>query len=272
MLAFLTTSAGEGRKSSSCHLLASNLREPAIATGVHGKIVALVSSTVFYDPHGLHTQLQFVARIKNEIRLSTPHDLCSLWEGQKMLRPWNGGAAPVGRRIAVVGTSASGKTTMARRLARALHIPHVEMDALHWEANWVEAPDDVLRERTLTALQGDAWSVDGNYSAVRDIIWSRADTVVWLDYPLHVILWRLTIRTFRRVFRRVELWNGNHESLRTAFLSKDSLYVWVLTTYKKRRREYPELLSRPEHAHIRVVRLTSPGTADAWLDRVKRDA
>ena len=168
-----------------------------------------------------------------------------------------------------MGTSASGKTTMAKRLARTLHIPHVGLDGLHWEPNWTEAPDEVFRERTLKALQGDGWSVDGNYSQVRDIVWSRADTIVWLDYPLQVILWRLTLRTFRRVFRREELWGGNRKSLRTAFFSKDSLYVWVLTTYKRRRREYPQLFAMPEHAHLCIVRLTSPRAADAWLERVK---
>jgi adenylate kinase family enzyme len=186
-----------------------------------------------------------------------------------MIRSWNGGPVVVGRRIVVVGTSASGKTTLARRLARKLHILHVGLDGLHWEPNWTEAPDEVFRERTLKALQGEGWSVDGNYSQVRDIVWSRADTVVWLDYPLQAILWRLTLRTFRRIFRREELWGGNRESLRTAFFSKDSLYVWVLTTYKRRRREYPQLFAMPEHAHLRIVRLTSPKAADAWLARVK---
>lgn len=189
-----------------------------------------------------------------------------------MVQPWNAGPAEVGRCIVVVGTSASGKTTMARRLARTLHIPHVELDALHWDANWTEAPDDVMHERVAKALRGDAWSVDGNYSVVRDLVWSRADTIVWLDYPLWVMLWRLTIRTFRRVFRGVVLWNGNRESLRTAYFSKDSLYVWVLTTYKRRRREYPELFAMPQHAHLRVVRLNSPKAADAWLRRVKEDS
>jgi adenylate kinase family enzyme len=176
----------------------------------------------------------------------------------------------VGQRIVVVGTSGSGKTTLARRLSRALRIPHVELDALHWEPNWVEAPDEVFRERVIKALKGDTWIVDGNYSKVRDIIWSRADTVVWLDYSLPVMLWRLTLRTFRRVFHKVELWGGNRESLRTALFSKDSLFLWVLTTYKRRRREYPQLLAKPEHAHLCRVHLTSPRAADAWLDRVKR--
>jgi adenylate kinase family enzyme len=176
----------------------------------------------------------------------------------------------IGQRIVVVGTSGSGKTTLARRLSRALGIPHVELDALHWEPNWVEASDEVFRERVIKELKGDTWVVDGNYSKVRDIAWNRADTVVWLDYSLLVMLWRLTLRTFRRVFHKVELWGGNRESLRTAFLSKDSIFLWVLTTYKRRRREYPQLLAKPEHAQMRRVHLTSPKAADAWLLSVKQ--
>src|SRR4051812_23251994 len=103
-----------------------------------------------------------------------------------------------GRRINVVGTSGSGKTTMARDLAGILGVPHVELDALHWGPNWTEEPDEVFRERVDTLLVGDGWTTDGNYRTVRDIVWGRADTVVWLDYSLPLILWRLSRRTFGR--------------------------------------------------------------------------
>ena len=89
---------------------------------------------------------------------------------------------PGPRRIAVVGTSGSGKTTLAHRLAERLGIPHVELDALHWGPNWTPVAADLFRERVAQALSGEAWVVDGNYSRVRDIIWTRADTLVWLDY------------------------------------------------------------------------------------------
>jgi adenylate kinase family enzyme len=175
----------------------------------------------------------------------------------------------IGHRIAVVGTTGSGKTTLARALAERLHIPHVELDSLYWGPNWAEATEPVFREWVSAALRGDAWVVDGNYSKVRDIIWGKADTVVWLDYSLPVMLWRLVRRTLRRIILREELWHGNRESWREAFFSRESILWWMLTTYKRRRREYPALLSRPEYAHLTTIRLRSPKDAGRWLRAVK---
>jgi adenylate kinase family enzyme len=173
------------------------------------------------------------------------------------------------RKIAVVGSTGSGKTTMARALAARLGVPHVELDELHWEAGWVEAPAEVFRERVAAALDRSAWVVDGNYSIVRDIVWSQAGMLVWLDYSLLVIMGRLARRTVTRVVRRTELWNGNRESLRTALLSRDSIFLWALTTYRKLRKNYPQLFSSPEHAHLRIVHLKSPRAARRWLDGVQ---
>jgi adenylate kinase family enzyme len=172
------------------------------------------------------------------------------------------------RRIVVVGSTGSGKTTMARALAERLQLPHVELDALHWDSNWTPAPGEVFRERVANALAGEAWVVDGNYSVARDLVWSRAQMLVWLDFSLPLIMGRLTRRTFRRVLTGVELWNGNRERLREQ-LSRDSIFLWALQTHRRRRREYPRLLASPEYAHLRVVHLSSPGAARRWLARVE---
>lgn len=174
-------------------------------------------------------------------------------------------AEPSMRRIVVVGTSGSGKTTLTRQLGVLLSIPAVELDALHWEPNWTEAPLVVLRERVDAALNGDAWAVDGNYSKVRDLTWGRADTVVWLDYSLWVVMRRVIWRTFTRVLSREELWSGNRESLRMALFSKDSILLWALQTHQKNRRTYTELASRPEYAHLVIVRHRSPQATRRWL-------
>ena len=173
-----------------------------------------------------------------------------------------------GRRIVVVGTTGSGKTVLAQRLARHLGLPYVELDVLHWGPNWSQVPPEAFRARVAEAVAGEAWVVDGNYSRVRDLVWSRADTVVWLDYSLPVILGRLFRRTLWRILCREELWSGNRERFREQFLSRESLFLWALRTYRRRRREYPALFGRPEYAHLTVVRLRSPRQARRWLEYV----
>lgn len=172
-----------------------------------------------------------------------------------------------GRRIAVVGSTGSGKTTLARELAHRFGSPHVEFDALHWEPNWTQAAVDVFRGRVGEALSGDAWVADGNYGAVRDITWSRADTIVWLDYRLSIILSRLIRRTLRRVTTGEELWNGNRERWAHQF-TRDSLLLWALQTYHRRRRDYTRYLQQPEYAHLTVIHLRSPSETRRWLSSI----
>src|SRR5919197_5807660 len=94
-------------------------------------------------------------------------------------------------RIVILGRTGSGKTTLARELAAALGVPHVELDSLYFGPDFTTAPLPVLRERTSAAIAAERWVTDGNKRAVRDLVWPRADTIVWLDYPVYVSLWRL---------------------------------------------------------------------------------
>ena len=150
------------------------------------------------------------------------------------------------RRIVIVGSTGSGKSTLARRVAVQLRITRIEMDALFWGPNWTQRPYDELRPIVDEATNETEWVVDGNYSRTRDIVWPKADTLVWLDYPLSLIMWRLWRRTLRRVFLRERLWNDNRERFWSQFLTRDSLFLWVLKKYWVYRREYPELLLQPE--------------------------
>ena len=173
------------------------------------------------------------------------------------------------RRVNVVGTSATGKSTMATALAERLGVPCIELDALHWGPNWTEAPDAVFRERVAAAIAGDGWVVDGNYARAGPRL-GRPDTVVWLDYPFRTVLGRYLRRTARRIARREELWAGNRERLQTQLFSRDSLLLWILTTYRVRRREYPEQLAA--HPQLTAVRLRSPREARRWLADVPSSA
>lgn len=166
-------------------------------------------------------------------------------------------------RIVVVGTSGVGKSTFAKRLATILSIPHVELDALHWEPNWTEAPD--FRERVTQAVATPSWAIDGNYGKVREIIWQQARTLIWLDFPMYVIFARALKRAIKRAATREELWNGNRESWRLTFFSKESVLLWVLRSHDRQRRQYHALLTRPEYAHLKVHRFRSPKEANDYL-------
>jgi adenylate kinase family enzyme len=175
------------------------------------------------------------------------------------------------RRINVAGTSCSGKTTLARELAGRLGVPHVEFDALFWGPDWTPVPTDVFRSRLTAALAGEQWVADGGYAAVRDITWSRADTVVWLDYPMRTVLSRWARRTVRRIRSREEFWpgTGNRESVRKA-LRRDGLLWWILRTHARRRRTMGT--ARRERGDLRWIRLRSPAEAERWLASVQSPA
>ncbi|MBD1913494.1 MULTISPECIES: adenylate kinase [unclassified Leptolyngbya] len=175
-------------------------------------------------------------------------------------------------RISIVGTSGSGKSTLASALASRLQLPHIELDQLHWLPNWTPRELEDFRARVDTAIAGEQWVIDGNYSKVRDRIWPRANLIVWLDYPRWVVMGRLLKRTARRVLTRQELWNGNRENLHTALLDRDAVLFWAWRTHSKHRRTYPEQLARPEYAHLSIVRLRSPRETERWLKSFGTDS
>jgi adenylate kinase family enzyme len=169
------------------------------------------------------------------------------------------------QRAVVVGTSGSGKTTLARALARRWGLPHIELDALHWGPNWTEAPLDLFRQQVEVAIEAPQWVVDGNYSKLRNLVWRRAELLVWLDYALPVVMWRLIHRTLRRCATQELLWSGNRERLRDHLFTRESLLLWVLQTHRSRRRRFTTQLREPDYHHLTVVRLSSPRATRAWL-------
>ena len=170
------------------------------------------------------------------------------------------------RRAAVIGPSCAGKTTTARRLAAILGVPHIELDALHHDANWNEASAELLQERVRAALAAapDGWVVDGNYfGKLGPLVLDAADTVVWLDVPYRTAIGRVLWRTFSRFVTREELWNGNRERLRDTF-GRHSIVLWVLRTHRGWSAKWkPRLDAR------NVVRVQD---ADEWLQSIQATA
>ena len=177
------------------------------------------------------------------------------------------------RRISVVGLSGSGKTTVARRLARLVDAPHVELDAVHWiHPDWAEPSDEEFRAAVGRALAGDAWVVEGNYRKARAVYWPQVEMMVWLDLPLWVATGRALWRSLRRVGSSEPLWGTQRESFRHSVLSRESPWIWNLRVHRQRRRQFTVLAAELEHRGGQALRLRSQREVDQWLERLANQA
>lgn len=172
-------------------------------------------------------------------------------------------------RIVVVGATCSGKTTLAKRIASATGLSHIELDAIFWQPHWKSRPTDEFRALVSEALEADCWVADGNYSAVRDIVWGRATTLIWLDYAFSIVFSRALRRTLRRIVFREVLFSGNTETFRSAFMNVDGIPYWVLRTYWKIRRSYPRLFKEDRFSHLDIIRLKDQNGVDKLLEKYR---
>ena len=166
------------------------------------------------------------------------------------------------RRVLVAGVSGVGKTTLARRLAALLGIPHTEIDALYHGPNWSYRESFLDEVRALAAQPG--WVTEWQYRTARPLLVARADLLIWLDLPLRVTLSRLTRRTVRRRLRHEELWNGNHEApLWHFFTSRDHIVRWAIGTRHDYRERIPAVEGM-EDAPV-ILRIRTARDLERWI-------
>jgi adenylate kinase family enzyme len=192
-----------------------------------------------------------------------PHDADPALAADRPAPALHAGTRPL-RRIVVKGTSGAGKTTVAAELTRRLGLLHVELDALHHGPDWSAPTAEAFRAqvRHVMATAPDGWVIDGNYdSKLGDTVVQAADAIVWLDLPLPLKLLRLWRRTHHRIGHQIELWNGNRESWRGAFVDPDSLFRWTLGAHRRHRRQWPSQFA----GDPRFVRLRSDAAVRTWL-------
>lgn len=177
-------------------------------------------------------------------------------------------------RVAVIGSSGSGKTTMARALAERLDLPHLELDSVFHQPGWTPKPDHEFQAEVAAFAATDRWVIDGNYTShgAVEIVWPRADTIVWMDPPRRVVMSRVIRRTMRRVATRQHLWNGNRESW-SNLVQRDpekNIILWAWTRFHTTRDRYDSRAVDGTWAHARVVRLCSRREAKRFLADLPR--
>jgi adenylate kinase family enzyme len=156
-------------------------------------------------------------------------------------------------RVLVAGSTGSGKTTLAKALAARFGMPRFELDALRHGPGWVNRPEFEADVRRFSA--GDRWVTEDQYHTVLgDLLWQRADTVVWLDWPRRVVMTRVVRRSVARAVTRTELWNGNRESWR-GWLSADHPVWWAWSQFERKRHTVLEYARK--HPDVHLVRVAS---------------
>jgi adenylate kinase family enzyme len=169
------------------------------------------------------------------------------------------------KRILVLGPNGAGKSTLARQLGERLDLPVVHLDAIYWNPGWVGTDIAQFRERVEEAAKGDAWVMDGNYTAHLDLRLARAEAVIWLDLPRYVYFPRAVWRSIRNYGRaRDDVGPGCPERFDLSFFRG---WVW---TYPAR--------SRPRHAKImaglpaaiRGIILRSPLEVSKFIEALPR--
>ncbi len=173
---------------------------------------------------------------------------------------------PTVQRILVAGVSGAGKTTFAQELSRRLDLPFHEMDGLFHGPGWEPIPTFVADVEAIAS--GDRWVFDSyGYAAVRDLVWSLADTVIWLDYSRPVVLTRVLRRSTRRTLLGEPTFNGNVERW-AEWRRADHPVQWSMRRFLPLRTDMEHRFADPAYAEIHKVRIRRPAAARWWLDRL----
>lgn len=162
------------------------------------------------------------------------------------------------QRVMVIGPCGSGKSTLSFELARRLGLPLIHMDKLNWQPGWIDSPDDELLTRVRQVVEQDRWLIDGNYGGTMPLRLDRADTVVYLDFPVALC--------FRRMLKRVWHYRGRVRPDMSAGCPErfDLGFMWYLANWNRGPRQRTEAKLAGHEA--KLVRLGNPKALARWLD------
>jgi adenylate kinase family enzyme len=171
------------------------------------------------------------------------------------------------KKINIIGTCGSGKSTFSQLLANKINADYIEMDLLFWQPNWQQSNNEQFFKKLNNAVAKDSWVLDGNYSRSQEIKWQSVDTVIWLDYGFFRTFYQVFTRSINRAWYKNELWagTGNKESFCKTFCHKDSIILWMLTNYHRNKLKYHCLMQSEQMKDKQFIRLKSPQEANDFL-------
>jgi len=173
------------------------------------------------------------------------------------------------KRTIIFGSTGVGKTTMVKRIAEEFDLPVIDIDSLRREAGRSNSPEEIFVRLTTESIKGDTWIIDGSYASVQDIVWSRAEAIVWLDFSFWVFLSRLIKRSLYRIFVRKKSEKPIKGRTQPAG-ERAGNYLRAIFTGKKRRQMYFATLYGPKNVHLHIIRLASPEEVERWLELIRR--
>ncbi len=162
-------------------------------------------------------------------------------------------------KINILGAAGAGKSTLAKYLSKKYNLKRVELDSIFWKPNWTASTDEEFKRNVMAEINGQVgWIVEGG-TPVREVFWQDLDVVIWLDYPLPLIIFRIARRTFLRVFITKEKMCGeNRENFIHQYFSSKSILYSALKSFWAAKKFYHDLLSQTKSSHIRVYRIKTP--------------
>lgn len=168
------------------------------------------------------------------------------------------------QRVLIIGPCGSGKSTLARALGPKLDLRVFHMDQLNWKPAWVESSKDEIRERLQDIVATDRWLIDGNYGGTLEPRLERADTVLYLDYPIRLCVARL--------LRRIWTWRGQTRPDMTEGCPErfDLGFLFYLIRWNSGPRPLTEAKLKGHEG--KVIRLCSPEELDRWMDSLSPTA
>jgi adenylate kinase family enzyme len=174
------------------------------------------------------------------------------------------------KRTIIFGSTGVGKTTMVKQIAEEFDLPVIDVDSLRREAGRSKSPEETFVRLITESIKGDTWIIDGSYTSVQDIVWPRAEAIVWLDFSFWVFLSRLIKRSLYRIFIRKKTEKpikGRNQPAR----ERAQTYLRAIFTGKRRRQRYFATIYNSKNAHLHIIRLSSPEEVQLWLHQTKSD-